>query len=178
MVEANRERYETRLPPNAVKAILEYTALPVRGEHPLAQGTGGLNGAGAVLLAQLIDPGRPIGAWWLTSGVQPWTVIEGQSFPWAQSIIWGNRIAAGEVVFANRLAWQETVIWGTDDSDTVIWGTTDDDTVIWGTTDVVWDDPAVWSHTVIWGTGLLGTIDGSGHLSRETVIWGTIDPTP
>ena len=176
MVEANRERYETRLTPNAVKAILEYTALPVQGEHPLAQGTGGLNGAGAVLLAQLIDPGRPVGAWWLTSGVQPWTVIEGQSFPWAQSIIWGNRVAAGEVVFANRLAWEETVIWGTDDSDTVIWGTTDDDTVIWGTTDVVWDDPAVWSHTVIWGTGLLGTIDGSGYLSRETVIWGTIDP--
>jgi hypothetical protein len=159
-----------------VKAILEYTALPVRGEHPLAQGAGGLNGAGAVLLAQSIDPGRPLGAWWLTAGVQPWTVIEGRSFPWAQSIIWGNRIAAGEVVFANRLAWEDTVIWGTDDGDTVIWGTTDDDTVIWGTTDVVWDNPSVWSQTVIWGTGLLGTIDGSGYLSRDTVIWGTIDP--
>ena len=176
MVEANRDRYDAPLTPNAVKAILEYTALPVRGENPLAQGTGALNGAGAVLLAQSIDPARPVGAWWLTSGVQPWTVIEGQSFPWSQSIIWNNRVAAGEVVFANRAAWGDTVIWGTDDSDTVIWGTTDDDTVIWGTTDVVWDDPSVWSQTVIWGTGLIGTIDGSGFLGRDTVIWGTIDP--
>ena len=176
MIEANRERYEAPLTPNAVKAILEYTALPVRGENPLAQGTGGLNGAGAVLLAESIDPGRPVGAWWLTSGVQPWTVVDGRSFPWSQSIIWGNRVAAGEVVFANRLAWDETVIWGTDDSDTVIWGTTDDDTVIWGTTDVVWDDTSVWSQTVIWGTGLLDTTDGSGVLAPNTVIWGTIDP--
>jgi serine protease AprX len=176
MVEANRERYDAPLTPNAVKAILEYTAVPLAGENPLAQGTGGLNGAGAVLLAESIDPGRPVGTWWLTSGVQPWTVIEGRSFPWAQSIIWGNRIAAGEVVFSNRLAWEETVIWGTDDSDTVIWGTTDDDTVIWGTTDVVWDDPSVWSQTVIWGTGLLGTTDGGGVLGPNTVIWGTIDP--
>ena len=178
MVEANRERYEAALTPNAVKAILEYTALPLQGENPLAQGTGGLNGAGAVLLAESIDPGRPVGAWWLTSGVQPWTVIEGRSFPWSQSIIWGNRVAAGEVVFANHFAWNETVIWGTNDSDTVIWGTTDADTVIWGTTDVVWDDTSVWSQTVIWGTGLLGTIDGSGVLDQDTVIWGTIDPRP
>jgi serine protease AprX len=176
MVEANRERYDAPLTPNAVKAILEYTALPIQGEKALAQGTGGLNGAGAVLLAESIDPGRPVGSWWLTSGVSPWTIIEGRSNPWSQSIIWGNRIAAGEVVFANRFAWNDTVIWGTDDSDTVIWGTTDDDTVIWGTTDVVWDDTSVWSHTVIWGTGLLGTLDGT-VLGPNTVIWGTIDPS-
>ena len=176
MVEANRERYDVRLTPNAVKAILEYSALPIRGEHALAQGTGGLNGAGAVLLAESIDPGRRVGTWWLASGVSPWTIIEGRSNPWSQSIIWGNRIAAGEVVFVNRLAWDETVIWGTDDGDTVIWGTTDADTVIWGTTDVVWDDTSVWSQTVIWGTGLLGTTDGSGVLGPNTVIWGTIDP--
>jgi serine protease AprX len=175
MLEANHRRYEAPLTPNAVKAILEYTALPLAGESPLAQGSGGLNGAGAVLLAEAIDPGRPVGAWWLTGGVSPWTVIAGRSNPWAQSIMWGNRIAAGNVVFANRFAWNDTVIWGTNDQDTVIWGTTDNDTVIWGTTDVVWDDPSVWSQTVVWGTGLVGTTDGSGVLGPTTVIWGTID---
>lgn len=180
MVEANKERYESPLTPNAVKAILEYTALPLHGADSLTQGTGGLNGAGAVLLAEKIDPGRPIGAWWLTEGVSPWTSIDGQSLSWSQSVIWGNRVASGNVAFVNRIAWAQdadwgdTVIWGTHDGDTVIWGT--DDTVIWGTTDVVWGDPSVWSEHVIWGSGLVGTTDGSGVLGPNTVIWGTLDP--
>ena len=44
-----------------MKAILEFTALPLRPTDPLTQGAGGLNGAGAVLLAETIDPGRPVG---------------------------------------------------------------------------------------------------------------------
>jgi subtilisin family serine protease len=183
MLEANHARYDAALTPNAVKAILQYTALPLEGENALVQGTGGLNGAGAVLLAEAIDPGRPVGSWWLTAGVSPSTVIDGHSYAWSQSIIWRNRIASGPVLFTNRLAWSETVIWGTDGDDTVIWGTTDydtviwgtTDTVIWGTTDLVWSDPSVWSHAVIWGTGLLGTTDGSGVLGPNTVIWGTLD---
>ena len=178
MIEANREHYDAPLTPNTVKAILEYTALRLPNENPLAQGTGGLNGAGAVLLAETIDPGRPTGAWWLTSGVSPSTVIEGQSYPWAQTIVWGNQVGGGDVVYTNYPAFGETVIWGTArGGDTVIWGTArNGDTVIWGTTDLVWNDPQVWSHTVIWGTGLLSTSDGSGVLNPTTVIWGTLDP--
>jgi serine protease AprX len=66
MLEANREAYETPLTPNTVKAILEYTALPLTSADPLTQGAGGLNGGGAVLLAEAIDPGRPIGDSWLS----------------------------------------------------------------------------------------------------------------
>src|SRR4030095_5483455 len=180
MLDASRDLYEAQLTPNAVKAILEYTAIPLTGVNPLTQGTGSLNGAGAVLLAQKVDPGRPIGQWWLTGGVQPVTVIAGQSLGWARAGIWNNRLVSGDVVFVNRAAWSQssewgdTVVWGTGDGgDTVVWGTAGD-TVVWGTTDLVWGDPSVWSHTVVWGTGLLGTTDGSGVLGPTTVVWGTV----
>jgi serine protease AprX len=180
MLDASRDLYEAQLTPNAVKAILEYTAIPLTGVNPLTQGTGSLNGGGAVLLAQKVDPGRPIGQWWLTGGVQPVTVIAGQSLGWSRSVIWNNRLVSGDVVFVNRAAWSQssewgdTVVWGTGDGgDTVVWGTAGD-TVVWGTTDLVWGDPSVWSHTVVWGTGLLGTTDGSGVLGPTTVVWGTV----
>ena len=51
------------------------------GQNALTQGTGGLNGAGAVLLAESIDPGRPVGAWWLISGVQPGQLSTGARSP-------------------------------------------------------------------------------------------------
>ena len=67
MIQANREGHEAPLTPNAVKAILEYSALPLAAVDPLTQGAGGLNGAGAVLLAETIDPQRAVGAWWMTA---------------------------------------------------------------------------------------------------------------
>src|SRR5207245_434337 len=42
------------LTPNLVKAILEYTAQPLRGFNTLEQGAGELNVEGAVLLAGLV----------------------------------------------------------------------------------------------------------------------------
>ena len=67
MIEANKATYDVPLTPNTVKAILEYTALPLYAADPLTQGAGGLNGGGAVQLAETIDPGRPIGDWWMTA---------------------------------------------------------------------------------------------------------------
>jgi len=166
MLQANRETYETRLTPNTVKAMLEYTALPLASGDRLTQGAGGLNGAGAVLLAQAIDPGRPVGEWWLTAPVSPSTSIAGQSLAWSQTVVWGNTVVWGTTLFENQLAWGQTVVWGT----TVVWG----NTVVWGTTDVVWEDPQIWGNTVVWGTGLLGTTDGSGVLSPSTVVWGNV----
>src|SRR4029453_18543747 len=77
MVEANRATFDAPLTPNTVKAILEYTALPLYSADPLTQGAGGLNGGGAVQLAETIDPGRPIGDWWFTTALTPWTWIGG-----------------------------------------------------------------------------------------------------
>ena len=64
MVQANR-RHDAPLTPNTVKAILEFTALPLTAADPLSQGAGALNGDGAVRLAEQIDPGVPVGTWWL-----------------------------------------------------------------------------------------------------------------
>jgi hypothetical protein len=41
MVEANDKHYKTPLTPNTVKAILEYTALPLYSADPLSQGAAG-----------------------------------------------------------------------------------------------------------------------------------------
>jgi hypothetical protein len=46
----NSER-KGRLTPNAIKALLHYTALPMAEVDALTQGAGGLNGDGAVRLA-------------------------------------------------------------------------------------------------------------------------------
>ena len=78
MVQANHEAHAAPLTPNAVKAILEYTALPLTAADPLTQGAGGLNGAGAVLLAEKIDPEQAVGEWWLTEPVLPITTIGGR----------------------------------------------------------------------------------------------------
>jgi serine protease AprX len=159
MLEANRDKYDARLTPNTVKAILEYSALPMSAADPLSQGAGGLNGAGAVQLATTIDPGRSVGEWWLTGPLNPWTFIDGQSFVWSQTVVWGNTVVWGTGLFQNQTAWGQTVVWGT--------------TVVWGNTDLVWDDPYLWGQTVVWGNGYLGATSGSS-LGPSTVVWGNL----
>src|SRR5262249_18291122 len=84
MIQAN-----PRLTPNLVKALLMYTAQPLAGFNMLEQGTGELNIAGGVTLAQSVRPdlssGLPLGAPLLTTklGPQPRTTIAGFSFPWS-----------------------------------------------------------------------------------------------
>ena len=56
-----------RLTPNAIKAMLHYTAVDM-GQNVLTQGAGGLNGAGAVALAARLDSRTAVGQWWLTQG--------------------------------------------------------------------------------------------------------------
>jgi serine protease AprX len=67
IVEANRAAFPSApLAPNAVKGILQYTALPVRDEQGnpydfLTQGAGSVNPAGAIEVASRIDPSAPLG---------------------------------------------------------------------------------------------------------------------
>jgi hypothetical protein len=37
-----------------------------------------------------------------------------------------------------------------------------------------WEQTAVWGNTVVWGDGVLGTTDGSGVLTPNTVVWGNL----
>ena len=63
MIDANRrdEGSYSKLTPNTVKAILQYTAIPVADPDPatpaaLEQGTGAINAQGAVALTAAIEP--------------------------------------------------------------------------------------------------------------------------
>jgi serine protease AprX len=170
MLEAN-----PTLTPNAVKAIIEYTAQQYDGYDRLTQGAGFLNAKGAVELSK----------YFASAGDAVYPGSDG----WSTQIVWGNRLFQGDLVVDASPWWTSTtwganpgsvagesglsdvgqnVVWGSqcggddcqtdwsifgsgvvigaDDGDTVVWGTTDDgDTVVWGTS---CSDPAC--DPVIW----------------------------
>jgi serine protease AprX len=176
MLEAHKSRFQTPLTPNAVKAFLEFSALPIPGADMLTQGNGSLNGAGAVALALAADTSVPSGTWWLANGVAPATTIADVSLPWSQTIVWGSTLLSGSSVYYNQPGWAQTIVWGS----TAVWGTT----IVWGS-NVVWDlDPTTWSSTIVWGSGLIGTTDGttivwgSAHVSPSTIVWGSLSTAP
>src|SRR3954470_23830121 len=84
MLEANPS-----LTPNAVKAILEYTAQQRGTESALAQGAGLVNVHGAVRMAAFFRlPSTDLG--------EPGDTIEAEWTPWSQQMLWGNyRVTGG-----------------------------------------------------------------------------------
>jgi serine protease AprX len=166
------------LTPNAVKAILQYTARPSGAHDALTEGAGFLNAKGAVDLARFFAAS--------SSGAFP------ASSDWGGQIIWGNRLIRGGWPTDRASAWGTDITWGDDtipggasvewgvtcssipcDTNTTTaqpwradgrfpyivwnpaWGAADGNTVLWGTAD---DE-----ETVVWGTAD----------DEETVVWGT-----
>jgi serine protease AprX len=182
------------LTPNAVKAILQYTAEIRPGYDALTQGAGLLNALGAVQLAVSFGGGPSS---WPASGPV-----------WGRQIIWGNHRIAGGYLTSNANAWATDVDWGaarrgvtnvswglifnqqtymwstwrTSCGDLlchdVTWGSADSENVVWGSTCGGADCPTstpwpgavlmLWqpdaASTIVWGTD-----DGEG----ETIVWGT-----
>jgi serine protease AprX len=167
------------LTPNAVKAILEYTAQMNPGYDHLTQGAGFLNAKGAVDLAKSLaaqssdgDPDAP--AWsrhiiWGNQLVSGGRLTSGAS-AWSTSVLWG----AAATATGQNVVWGvwgtsdagDTVVWGTNGGDTVVWGTGGGDTVVWGTSDS--GDTVVWGTSDTGDTVVWGTSDGG-----DTVVWGT-----
>jgi serine protease AprX len=179
------------LTPNAVKAILQYTAEMYDGQAYLAQGAGFLNARGAVDLA-------------LAFNTAP--AARAPSLPeWSKQIIWGNHQVQGGDLIATANAWGTSVAWGAatdaeeepitwgesselsvnvvwgdtcngEDCDNTVWATSDDDIVVWGNSNdddiVVWgnsnDDIVVWGNSnddiVVWG-------NSGGDPACVPVIW-------
>jgi serine protease AprX len=188
MIEANRGAFPAPLAPNAVKAILQYTSLPVSDEQGveydyLTQGTGSVNTAGAITLAARVDPSVPLESWWLTSGVDEWTVIGGQIQPWAETVAWGDALSEGPVVYFNEPAWMQNIVWGSND-DNIVWGSSDDN-IVWGSSDdnIVWgsSDNIVWGSNIVWGGSLIGALDGTSvswgmaAAVPSLTVWGALD---
>lgn len=184
----------------AIKAILQYSATPLRDANGnnydvLTQGSGLVNGAGALSLALAADPTKTAGSYWLSSAVQPWTRFDNTDELWSQTLIWGTRIIQGSsVIEINQAAWASNIVWGSGELDNIVWGTVDhDDNIVWGTSlglpDVAWfgnvtlgDNivwgTAEWSDNIVWGTGLVGFFDGDnivwGTVSDDNIVWGTL----
>jgi len=167
------------LTPNAVKAILEYTAQIYPQYNALTEGAGFLNAKGAVDLARYF-------------------AAPGDAYPfssdWSAQIIWGNRAVSGGQLMPDATGWSNSIIWGaktTQMGAAAAWG------VICAAADCT--DPASWttwdttaaSQNVVWGTtcggddcttlsanGLVGSMGGIliwDSSDGDTVVWGTND---
>ena len=190
-----------QLTPNAVKAMLQYTATPLNDDNgalydALTQGTGLTNGVGALTLAYFADTTRASGMGWLTYTAPPESTFDGVPAPWSQQLIWGTRILSGpSLVELNQSAWADSVVWGageldhvwasvSENGESIVWGTSlpSDDTTWWGAIDlgenIVWGTLVDWAENIVWGTGLLGFFDGEnivwGTLADENIVWGTL----
>lgn len=149
------------LTPNAVKAILQYTAQRSSAYTALAQGAGFLNARGAVYLAELFA-GKP-------------ATPEGQAdaVAWSRQIIWGNHRLGGGMILPTANAWSDNIVWGstaTPEGENIVWGSLCSDAacdnIVWGSSDpgadnIVWGTSRV-DDNIVWGSG-----------SDENIVWGT-----
>lgn len=149
-----------KLTPNAVKAILQYTAQAYPGDKPLTQGAGFLNARGAVHLAELFA-GRPKAA-----------AVETDEAIWNRHIIWGNHRIGGGAIRPDVNAWETDVVWGSAFArglEPIVWGTACDaptcDDIAWGA--------STGADIIVWGTGVDGDNIVWGTGSDENIVWGT-----
>ena len=169
------------LTPNAVKAILQYTAEMYPGHSYLSQGAGFLNARGAVALALALNT---------PPEERPSPPLE-----WSRQIIWGNQQVQGSDLIAPSSAWSTTVQWGasTDAANAPIaWDYEQSVNVVWGDTcngvdcvDTVWatsnDDIVVWGNSsgdiVVWGNSD-DDIVVWGNSDDDIVVWGNSGEDP
>jgi serine protease AprX len=182
-----------RLTPNAVKAILQYTAQQQEGYDALTEGAGFLNAVGAIRLARFYAKASPYQK-------PPTEDI------WSKQIIWGNHRLSGGTLNPLANAFRVSTTWGaakTDQDDNIVWGTSGEDNIVWGTSgdedNIVWgtsdDDNIVWGTDcagadcdhIVWGTAdedniVWGTADaddnivwGTAGLDVDNIVWGTND---
>ena len=166
MLQANPD-----LTPNAVKAILQYTAEVREGESFLAQGAGLLNALGAVRMASFFGApkkGMPV----------PVDLIEDELIEWSRHIIWGNHRIDGGFPLPGSNAWALGVTWGADATQAgqpIVWGAKPDDDVVWstrGSGKSVWSTrgsgKSVWStwggDNIVWSTW-----------GGDNIVWSTGD---
>jgi len=193
---------------NAVKAMLQYSATPLHNESgavygPLEQGTGLVNGVGAMSLAYFADTTKNPGDYWMTGTVLPSTNFGGTDEPWSQNLIWGTRLVRGtSAIDIRQFAYDDdNIVWGTGALDEIVWGTysEEDDNIVWGTAlvkgvqvlwlgnaemddNIVWGTFADWDDNIVWGTNLLGELDGDNIVwgttltdDLDNIVWGTLD---
>jgi serine protease AprX len=150
------------LTPNAVKAILQYTAEVYPGYDPLTQGAGFLNAEGALELGRAL----------VTS-----TATNGSPSSWSRSVIWGNQLIRGDV-FATSTAWAQGVTWG-DAAQTQTIAGNPPRNVVWGkrcggdNCQEQWTIAAAYDQSVVWGTNIDQSVVWGTTFGDDSVVWGT-----
>jgi serine protease AprX len=168
------------LTPNALKAVAEYSAIPVRTDtgaraDALTQGSGGINGSGSATLAWMINADALVGKRWLnTNYLNPNTVVGDKAYAWTQAIIWGNHIVSGATLLAEqRPAWELSTVWGAGfyNDDNIVWGNgLNDDNIVWGNNFDLGDN-IVWGNNIVWGASDDNIVWGNG-LNDDNIVWG------
>ena len=178
------------LTPNMIKAMLQYSATPLRDSSGalydrLTQGAGEVDGLGAVTLAYSADTSKLPGTAWMAA-ITPSTQFGTELRSWAQNIVWGTRLISGAgLMDVNQSAWSQSVTWGAGELDNIVWGTfkeDEGDNIVWGTSinladvvwagsvmegdNIVWGTSGNWAPNIVWGTAI-GVFEG------ENIVWGT-----
>jgi serine protease AprX len=164
LIERHRMVSDLPLTPNDVKAILQFTAIPVSQGDLLTQGAGSLNPPGALAVVAVLT-GSATAALRSTIVVQPTTTIGSETYLWNQAIIWGHTTVYGNTVYANEPAWGTLVTWGS----AVIWGHGSP-----SGGDLIWDTAATWSIDTVWDPIMAPSSTGLSwpELGGQAVIWG------
>ena len=186
MLEAN-----PALTPNAVKAILQYTAQVQPGQDFLTQGSGLLNARGAIRMARFFaNPQAGLGA--------AVDTIAGEPAPWSRHLIWGNYRITGGVPLPGSNAWALGLTWGARTTmaggqvfwgvealnDNIVWSMHDDN-IVWGYNagdNIVWsmDDNIVWSmaDNIVWSMddNIVWSMDDDNIVwsmaGADNIVWG------
>jgi subtilisin family serine protease len=180
------------LTPNAVKAILQYTAQEYPNYKSLEQGAGFLNAIGAVRLARFYasaQPGQPMPVQKMWSKHILWGTHRlggGYLNPSANAFAVGTNWGVAKTDSGDNIVWGtdcgvscDNIVWGTDSGDNIVWGTSaDGDNIVWGTSD---DDNIVWGtdcggadcDNIVWGTSDADNIVWGTADAGDNIVWGT-----
>jgi len=161
------------LTPNLAKAVLQFTAIPVKDDSgadysPLRQGTGEINALGAVNVVSALRHTSSFTEPRLSLATVRKTTIGNQSYAWAGNIVWGENI-----VWGDNIVWGENIVWGDNllkpldnsnrafNDDNIVWGNLSDDNIVWGNN----DDNIVWGNNddnIVWGNATNVLVIGKG----------------
>ena len=165
------------LTPNAVKAILEFTAERRPDESTLAQGAGLINVHGAIRMAGFFGHPAP------EMGL-PGDTIENEWVPWSEELLWGNYMITGGILLPRMNAWAPGVTWGTLQTTAgkpVVWGARDADNIVWSTSgrgndNIVWSTSGRGNDNIVWSTGGRGDdniVWSTGGRDNDNIVWST-----
>ncbi|PIW02010.1 MAG: hypothetical protein CO108_10720 [Deltaproteobacteria bacterium CG_4_9_14_3_um_filter_63_12] len=172
------------LNPTEVKAILEFTAQDVINTHPLEQGAGLLNVAGAVQLASLWLTDAEVGADNLSSPLPdlPTSLIAGETVLWGTTIIWNGYALDDPVYYDLDL---DVLVVGVVSGNGIIWDGGRIATVIWLDYNIsgislvsirqsAYDLGTVWGTGIIWDGGFTAYNSVSFSLSSLNLWQGRL----